>query len=116
MQLAVFPFVGRDDSLAVLVLDASQGFTFTGLDSDDVIIETFRRVAVGSVARRYDVSRVAIHYIDEQAEPQLSVTAFSDAIRRFDGGELSREGLMEAMESEFELADIFGDIFGEVTP
>lgn len=116
MQLAVFPFIGRDDSLAVLVLDASQGFTFSDLGSDDVIIETFRRVAAGPVARWYDVSRVAIHYIDEQGEPQLSVTVPSDAIRRFDGGELSREGLMELIENEFELADIFADIFGEVTP
>lgn len=116
MQLAVFPFEGRDDSLAVLVLDASQGFTFSGLDSDDVIIETFRRVAAGAVARWHDVSRVAIHYIDEQGEPQLSVTAPSDAIRRFDGGELSRESLMEAIESKFELADIFADISGGMAP
>ena len=110
MLLAVFPFVGRDDSLAVLVLDASQGFTFSDLGTDDVIIETFRRVGAGPVARWYDVSRVAIHYIDEQGEPQLSVTAPSVAIRRFDGGELSREGLMEAIDTKFELADVLGEV------
>ena len=113
MQLAVFPFRGRDDSLAIVVLDASQGFTFSDLGSDDVIIETFRRVATGPVARRHSVSRVAIHYIDEEGEPQLSVTAPTDAIRRFEEGELSREDLMEAIESEFELADLFGEVMFE---
>ena len=109
MVIAVFPFLGRDDSLAVLLLDASQGFTFTGMETDDVIIETFVRVAAGPVAQGYDFSRVAIHYVDDQGEPQLSVTAASSAIRDYGHGMLTREELMEAIDTKFELADIFGD-------
>lgn len=110
MGLYVIPVEGRRYNLAVAVLDAAQGFRFERAGDDDVVLGYFERLATGGAADEYRVGRVAIHYLDENGEALLSMTAPAEAIQRFARGEIGRQELMQAMEGKIDLESLSREV------
>lgn len=110
MALYVIPVEGKGYNLAVAVLDASQGFRFERAGEDDVVLGYFKRLATGEAADEYRMGRVAIHYLDENGEALLSMTAPTEAIQRFARGEIGRQELMQAMERKIDLESLSREV------
>jgi len=110
LTLYVLPVEGKDYNLVVAVLDETQGFKFQGLGNEDVVIEFFKSLALGGTARKHNVGRVAIHYVNDQGELKVSMTAPTQALRDFADGKITRESLLEAIEGKADLKSRYGEV------
>ena len=103
VALYVLPYRDRDDSVAVAVLDASEGFEFTRMGDQDPILAYLERLARGEAAERYGIGRVAIQYRDQNGDPVIALTASSEAIARHARGEINRGEFLREVEAQFEM-------------
>ena len=110
MGLYVIPVEGKGYNLAVAVMDAAQGFRFERTRDEDVVLGFFKRLAIGEAADEYSIGRVTIHYLNEDGEALLSMTAPTQAIQRFARGEIGREELMQAMEGKIDLESLSREV------
>lgn len=110
LQVAVVPVKGRDYNLAIAVLDASQGFSFSG--GGDTLLESFKVLALSPSAEQHQIGRVALHYIDDQGNQLLGLTAPTTAIRSYADGQLDEQAFLQAIEGEVN----FQALYQQVTP
>lgn len=106
LEVAVLPVKGKDYNLAVVVMDASQGFQGSG--SADLLLDSMQRLATGGAAQQYDIGRVAVHYKDPQGAKLLSLTAATQDIRAFAAGQIDRRAFLQAVEGELDWGSLLG--------
>ena len=106
LEIAVLPVRDKGYSLAVVVMDSSQGFRGTG--SADLMLDCLQRLATGSAADQYGIGRVAAHYEDSTGEKVLSLTAATRDIRAFASGQMARTDFLRAVEGNIDWETLFG--------
>ena len=110
VSLYVLPYGDRDASVAVGVLDASQGFQFDRTSDEDPVVEYLQSLALGEAAHQHGIDRVAIQYRDEKGEAPLTVTASTEAIGRFARGEITRQEFLQAIDAQVDVAALVAEV------
>ncbi|MFC1917636.1 hypothetical protein ACFLXH_03185 [Chloroflexota bacterium] len=110
MELYVFPVIGTEDNpsdynVAVVIIDAGQGFDFRNFSEQDLMNYMNKLSSVGQNGE-YNIERVAISYADESGDSLITLTASTDAILKFADGKISREQFLEEMEGEVNLTEV----------
>ena len=95
----VLPVEGTEHSVAIALLDASQGFSFGSSDQGG-FIENMEQMAGGPAAEEYAIRRVAVDYYGDDGESLLRLTVASETINQYARGEITREALLQAMDGE----------------
>lgn len=106
LDVAVMPLKEQGYNLAVVVMDASQGFH--GNASGDLILESFKRLATGDAAGRSNIGRVALHYKDIQGNKLISLTAAARDIQAFANGAISRTEFLRLVEGQVDYGTLWG--------
>jgi len=110
VSLYVLPYGDRDASVALGVLDASQGFRFDRTSDEDPVLEYLQSLALGESAQRHGIDRVAVQYRDEKGEAPLIVTASTESIARFARGEITRQELLQAIDAQVDIAALVAEV------
>lgn len=105
VQIYVFPFKDREGSVALVILDASQGFNFASA-GDDSVMGYLSELATGEAAQQYGIEQVAFDYRDESGESLVTVTAPTEAISGFVGGSINQEEYMREVDIDFNLQKV----------
>ena len=108
LDLYVIPVEGKDYNLAVAVLNEADGFKFTGLGGQDVVVEFLKNLTVGDAAQKHNIGRVALHYVNAEGVTKVSMTAPTQALRDFAAGKITRAALLEAIEGKVDLQSVTG--------
>ena len=95
VEIYVLPVSGTDRNVAVIVLDASKGFSLTGSRSTD-IVKDFTTVV--SQAQQLGIDRAAVQYRDESGKELASVTVPTDAVLAYSQKRLTDRQLMEKVD------------------
>lgn len=106
LEVAVLPVKGQAYNLAVVVLDASQGFK--GNAGADLLLESFRRLAESSLVDQYHIERVAAHYYNVEGVKLVSLTSTTQDIRRYIKGQISKQEFLKAIEGAVDYSSILG--------
>ena len=110
VALYVLPYRDRDDSVAVAVLDASEGFRFDRTSDEDPVLEYLQSLALGESAQQHGIDRVAVQYRDEKGEAPLIVTASTESIGRFARGEITRQEFLQAIDAQVDVAALVAEV------
>ncbi|MBI4329134.1 MAG: hypothetical protein HY685_04630 [Chloroflexi bacterium] len=104
VEVYVVPFEGTDENLAVVLLDASQGFTFSRTSRGDPIKDYLTPLAakVGEL----NISRAAVVYRDEKGQEIGTATASAEAITAFVQGRMSREQFAREVEADINVSAV----------
>ncbi len=103
VSLYVLPIRGTDKTMAVAILDASQGFQLTSGGGSDPMSITMTKLVATKKAEELKVDRVAIEYHDESGAALITMTAGADAIRGFARGSLTRDQFMKAVDGQMNI-------------
>ena len=95
VEVYVAPVAGTDHNTAFIVLDASQGFTFSNTNTADPV-DDFINIAVK--ANQQGINRVAVVYCDEEGKSFATVTAATQDMAAYAQGKITDEQLMERVE------------------
>src|SRR4030043_15444 len=95
VEVYVLPVAGTDHNLAMIVLDASKGFTFGSYSGGDPVKDF---LAVISQAQGDGINRAAITYYDEEGRQLVAATVPMDAINAYSQGNLTDNQLMEQVD------------------
>jgi hypothetical protein len=106
LQVAVLPVRDKDYSLAVVVMDASQGFRGSG--SADLVLDCLQRMATGPAAGEHAIGRVAVHYKDSTGEKLISLTAATADIRAFASGQMDRTSFLKTVDGNLDWKRLVG--------
>ena len=110
LDLYVIPVEGKDYNLAVAVLNQADGFKFTGLGGQDVVVEFLKSLTVGETAQKHNIGRVAIHYVNNEGVTKVSMTAPTQALRDYAAGKITRAALLEEIEGKVDLQSMYGEV------
>jgi Double zinc ribbon len=108
LEVAVLPVTGKAYNLAVVVMDASQGFQRSG--TGDLILDCLQRLATGDAAAQYAIGRVAAHFYDATGRKTLSLTAATPDIEAFAAGRMSRTDFLRAVEGDVDWQTLMGGL------
>jgi len=106
LQVVVLPVKDKDYNLAVVVMDASQGFRGGG--SADLVLDCLQRMATGPAAGEHAIGRVAVHYKDSTGEKLISLTAATADIRAFASGQMDRTSFLKASDGNLDWKRLVG--------
>ena len=98
VEVYVLPVSDTDDTIAMIVLDASKGFTFNSTNSTDPIKDL---LGVVSAAEQQGITRAAVVYYNEEGSPMATATVPTDAVVAYSQGKLSDRQLMERVDIGF---------------
>ena len=96
VEVYVLPVAGTDREMAIVVLDASQGFNFTGSSGVDPVKEFIKAI---SEAQKLGIDRGAIQYRDETGKELLTVTVPTDAVVAYSQGRMTDQQLMSQVDA-----------------
>lgn len=105
VEVYVLPVKGTNDNVAMVVLDASKGFNFTGSGSADPVKDF---LLVASKAQQQGINRAAVAYYDEKGKPLATATLPTDAAAAYSQGKMTDRQLMEKV--DVGTGDIWGFI------
>lgn len=97
MSMVVMPMQEGERSAALVLLDATDGFEFSGALEGDPYIDMLKRIAISDAAAAHDIERVAIEYVDEQGRSLISLTTTTQEARQFANGEIDEESFIKAI-------------------
>ncbi|OGN99734.1 MAG: hypothetical protein A2Y58_02155 [Chloroflexi bacterium RBG_13_51_52] len=95
VEVYVLPVAGTDHNLAMIVLDASKGFSFSGYYGTDPVKDF---LTVISQAQGEGINRAAVTYYDEEGRQLVAATVPTDAIVAYSQGKLTDNQLMEKVD------------------
>jgi hypothetical protein len=95
VEVYVLPVAGTEDNVAIVVLDASKGFSFSGAGSVDPV-KAFMTVV--AKAQQDGINRAAVAYYDESGKELATVTVPSDAVVAYSQKKLTDRQLMEKVD------------------
>jgi len=95
VEVYVLPFAGTDREVALVVLDASKGFSFDA-NLNTNMVKDF--VTVVTHAQQLGVDRAAVQYRDENGKDLLSATVATDAVVAYAQGQITDQQLMEKVD------------------
>ena len=110
MEVYIFPVKGTeenpsDDNVAVIVLDAVEGFDFRNFNEQDLMNYMEKLSSVGQ-SSGYNIERVVISYGDESGEALLTLTAPTKTILNLSNGSITREQFLQEMEGQVNFAEV----------
>ena len=100
LNVVVMPVTGKGYSLAVAVMDVSQGFHAEA--SSDVLLDCIKLLGTSDAATQYAIARVAVHFYDETGHKVVSLTAATPDIQAYAAGQITRDEFLQAMEGRVE--------------
>ncbi|OGN99890.1 MAG: hypothetical protein A2Y90_03605 [Chloroflexi bacterium RBG_13_52_12] len=92
VEVYVMPVAGTDHNTALIVLDASKGFSFNSSGITDPIDDF---IAVAVQAQQQGINRAAVTYYDEKGKELLTVTVPTGDVVAYSQGGLTDRQLME---------------------
>ena len=95
VEIYVLPVAGTDHNVAMIVLDASKGFSFNSYSSADPVKDF---LTVISQAQQEGINRVAVTYYDEEGRQLVAATVPTDAVIAYSQGNLTDSQLMEKVD------------------
>jgi hypothetical protein len=110
LDLYVIPVEGKDYNLVVAVVNEAEGFKFTGLGGQDVVVEFLKNLTVGEAAQKHNIGRAALHYVNSEGVTKVSMTAPTQALRDYAAGKITRDALLEAIEGKVDLQSMVGEV------
>jgi len=111
----VLPIAGTDGSLAIAVIDRSQGFEFGQTAEPREVLRRLQNVATGDTLERLGIRRVAVEIRNPMGETALVVTAESSDIKAFANGEMDRKEFVRAVDGRANLIRVMRGV-REVLP
>lgn len=108
VQVYVFPVKEEEGSVALVVLNASQGFDFSGAE-DDLVTSYLAELATGGAAEQCGVEQVAIDYRNESGESLFTFTAPAEAIAAYKAGTISQEQFLSQVDADINLIGLAGE-------
>ena len=103
LDVYVLPLKDGSGSTAVVVLDASAGFQFTGTQNGDPFLGTLATIAKTQLGKNVNLKRVALDYKDETGATLLDVTAPTSSILDFTNGKISKEVFMKSIDGRLDI-------------
>ncbi|MHB0858194.1 MAG: hypothetical protein ACYC5M_11570 [Anaerolineae bacterium] len=104
--VAVLPMAGQEGSVAILTLDASQGFDPQRLTSGEGDWDAIERLLDQGGLEDLGVTRLAFDYVDQDGKSIVTLTASSDALRRFGQGEMDEKALLREVMGRIDIAGL----------
>jgi hypothetical protein len=95
VEVYVLPVAGTDDNVAMIVLDASKGFSFNNYSSVDPVKDF---LTVISQAQQDGINRAAVTYFDEEGRQLVAATVPTDVVIAYSQGNLTDNQLMEKVD------------------
>ena len=95
VEVYVLPVAGTDHNTAMIVLDASRGFSFDNFSSANPIQDF---LTVISQAKAEGINRAAVAYYDEEGRQLAAATVPTDAVLEYSEGKLTDSQLMEKVD------------------
>ncbi len=92
----VLPYKSQAGSLAYVVLDGSQNFSFPS-SSHDPIVDCFKALADSPNTKKYGIQQIAMEYKDPTGATLLQLTAPTATISGYANGSVSRQDLLKAI-------------------
>ena len=114
MEIYVIPYKDSDESLAVAVLDASQGFDIRNFSREDAITKYLALMAELDEGGKYGIKRVAVDYKNEEGDSLLTLTAPSDTVVRYSDGAIDREQFLQELEGQVNFVEVARILSGEL--
>jgi hypothetical protein len=111
VSVHVLPMAGQEGSVAILTLDASQGFDperlFEGGNS-----AALERLFEGGSLQDLNVTRLAFDYVDQDGKSIVTLTASTEALRQFSQEEIDEKEFLGAVMGRIDIPALIR----EVTP
>jgi hypothetical protein len=104
LTIYVIPYKDSDESLAVAVLDASQGFDINSFAYEDSITEYLSGLA--DAGEKYGVKRVAVDYKNENGDSLLTMTAPAETVVGYSEGSVSQQEFLEELEGKVNFVEV----------
>jgi hypothetical protein len=102
VQVFVVPIAGTEDSAAMAVLDASQGFQFRRQSSVDPVTDFLAQLATSPTAAGSGIKRVGVDYRGADGASVMTMAASSDAVSAYASGRLTKRQFLEKAELHFD--------------
>lgn len=95
VEVYVLPVAGTDHNVAIIVLDASKGFSFNSIGNTDPVKAL---LTVAAQAQQQGINRAAVAYYDETGNQLLTATLPTDAVVAYAQKKLTDRQLMEKVD------------------
>lgn len=112
VRLYVIPLTGSDETVAIAVLDAAQGFG-TDVPDQDMVLRYLDKLATGSVISRLGIARVAVTYQDEQGRALLTLTGATKDIQDFGQGRMTQDEFLKRLHANIDLGWLLKEVRSE---
>lgn len=103
LDVYVLPLKDGSGEVAVVTLDASQGFAFSGTAGGDPFLGTMAAIAKTQLTNNATLKRVALDYKDETGATIFSATAPTGPILDFANGKISRDIFMKSIDGRLDI-------------
>ncbi len=103
-ELYILPITGSDKTMAVLVLDDSQGFNLSKSKSGDPVKDLAN--ALANSPNGDSITQAAVVYRGPNGEDLATVTAPLDALKSYAAGRITRQQLVENIDVGFDRSQI----------
>jgi hypothetical protein len=96
----VLPTKGRNEQLAVIMLDSSSKVKGTGEEaSEEALMRLFRGLA--DADPNFNLERMVTAFLDENGDPLVAITAPQQAVDDFAKGRISRGEFLRSVDADF---------------
>jgi hypothetical protein len=95
VEVYILPVKGTNDNVAMVVLDASKGFSFNSTGSPDPV-KDFLAVLIN--AQKQGINRAGVAYYDENGKNLVTATLPTEAALAYSQGKISNRQLMEKVD------------------
>ena len=109
VRLYVMPLVGSDETVALAVLDAAQGFG-ADVPDQDMLLRYLDTLAAGEAISRLGIARVAVTYQDEEGRALLTLTGATQDIQDFARGRISQEEFLQLLHANIDSAWLLKEV------
>jgi hypothetical protein len=101
VRMYVIPLTGSEETAAIAVLDAAQGFG-ADVPDQDLILRYLDKLATGGTIGRLGIARVAVTYQDEQGTALLTLTGATKDIQDFANGRISQDEFLKLLHANLD--------------
>jgi hypothetical protein len=95
LEVYVMPVKNTDHNTAIIVLDASKGFNFSGGYGSDPVEELVR---IAAKAQAQGINRTAVVYYDDSGKALVTITVKTEDMAAYAHGKLTDAELMERVD------------------
>jgi hypothetical protein len=104
LTIYVIPYKDSEESLAVAVLDTSQGFDINSFVYEDSITEYLSGLA--DAGEKYGIRRVAVDYKNENGDSLLTMTAPAKTVIGYSEGSLNQQQFLDDLEGKVNFTEV----------